>query len=67
MASGEAPEAVIARIAGLLATAGIPYMLTGSLASGFHGAPRASHDVDLVIAPTLGSLERFLQLLPEEE
>jgi hypothetical protein len=66
MASDETPEAVIARIAGLLTAAGIPYMLTGSYASGFHGAPRASQDVDFVIAPVLGTLERFLKLLPED-
>ena len=66
MASDETPEEVIARIAGLLTAAGIPYMLTGSFASGFHGAPRASHDIDVVIAPTLGTLERLLGLLPED-
>ena len=67
MASTEGPEQVIARVAELLETAGIPYMLTGSFASGFHGAPRASQDVDFVIAPVLGTLQRFLKLLPEEE
>ena len=66
MASDETPEEVIARIAKLLTTAGIPYMLTGSFASGLHGAPRASQDVDIVIAPVLGTLERFLKLLPHD-
>lgn len=42
-------------------------MLTGSFASGFHGAPRATQDIDIVISPTLGSLNRFLRLLPEDE
>ena len=28
----------------------VPYMLTGSIASSLHGEPRATHDVDLVIA-----------------
>jgi hypothetical protein len=66
MAFDETPERVIARIAALLDTAGIPYMLTGSFASGFHGAPRASQDVDIVIGPNLGSLKRLLNLLPED-
>ena len=66
MASDETPEQVIARVAQLLDAAGIPYMLTGSFASGFHGAPRASQDVDIVIAPSLGSLERLLMLLPDD-
>jgi hypothetical protein len=66
MASDETPERVVARVAALLDAAGVPYMLTGSFASGFHGAPRASQDVDLVIAPNLGSLRRLLDLIPED-
>ncbi len=30
--------------------AGVPYMLTGSFASSLQGEPRATHDIDLVIA-----------------
>ena len=30
----------------------IPYMLTGSLASSMYGIPRATNDIDIVIAPT---------------
>ena len=29
---------------------GIDYMITGSVASSFHGEPRLSHDIDLIIA-----------------
>lgn len=29
----------------------IPYMITGSLASSYHGRPRATHDADIVIDP----------------
>ena len=67
MTSAESPEGVIHRFASLLDTAGVPYMLTGSFASGFHGAPRATQDIDIVISPTLGSLNRFLRLLPEDK
>jgi len=42
-------------------------MLTGSFASAFHGAPRTTQDVDIVIAPTLGSLQKLVKQLPEEE
>ena len=66
MASAESPEVVIHRFATLLEAAEIPYMLTGSFASGYHGAPRASQDIDIVIATTLGSLNTFLGLLPED-
>ena len=51
MASVESPEGVIHRFAALLEVAGMPYMLTGSFASGYHGAPRATQDIDLVISP----------------
>jgi hypothetical protein len=42
-------QALLARIVHALDGAGVPYMLTGSLASSLQGVPRASHDVDLVI------------------
>jgi hypothetical protein len=42
-------------------------MLTGSFASAFHGAPRTTQDVDIVIAPTLGSLQKLVRQFPEEE
>ena len=35
-------------------------MLTGSFASGFHGASRATQDIDFVIAPSLDALDAFL-------
>lgn len=36
----------------------IPYMVTGSVASSYHGRPRATHDADIVIDPSL------LQIVP---
>ena len=42
-----------------LDAAGIPHMLTGSFASGYHGAPRASQDIDLVIAPSEAQIQQF--------
>jgi hypothetical protein len=66
MASAETPEQVIQRFAAILDDVGIPYMLTGSFASGFHGAPRATQDIDLVISPNLGSLKRLLNALPDD-
>ena len=67
MACAESPERVIHRFASLLETAGVPYMLTGSFASGFHGAPRATQDIDIVITPNLGSLNQLLRLLPDDQ
>ncbi len=48
---------------GKIESAGIPYMVTGSFASSFHGEPRASNDSDIIIAPTIEQLETFLGLL----
>lgn len=42
-------------------------MLTGSFASSYHGAPRATQDVDLVIAPTGEQLRTFVALLPRDQ
>jgi hypothetical protein len=50
----------LAKLIGLLEGAGIPYMVTGSLGSGFHGEPRASRDVDVVIDATREQVERFV-------
>lgn len=38
---------------------GVPYMLTGSLAGSFYGAPRATQDIDLVVE---GSVTELLRL-----
>jgi hypothetical protein len=42
---------LVARTIERLDQAEIPYMLTGSLASTFHGEPRATRDVDVIIDP----------------
>jgi hypothetical protein len=55
------------RIVGLLDGAGIPYMLSGSMAGTFHGTPRSTMDFDLVIDPSTASLRKFLDSLDPEE
>ena len=55
------------RIVHALAHAGIPYMLTGSFASSFHGSPRASQDIDIVIAPNSEALAQLLTAFPENQ
>ena len=42
-------QALLKRVVDGLDAAGIPYMLSGSLASSLQGEPRATHDIDLVI------------------
>ncbi|MGH2488188.1 MAG: hypothetical protein ACRDFR_01035 [Candidatus Limnocylindria bacterium] len=58
---------LVARMTDSLDKAGIPFMVTGSLASSFHGEPRTTRDVDLVIDPTDRALRSFLDSLPAEE
>jgi len=49
-----------------LEQAGIPYMVAGSVGSSLHGRPRATQDIDLVVAPTAEQLHRFLGSLGED-
>lgn len=49
-----------------LQKAGIPYMLTGSFVSNFHGRPRSTADIDFVIAATPEQLKVLVQHLREE-
>jgi len=51
---------LLAVVIPLLERAEIPYMVTGSLASSYHGEPRATLDLDLVIDPSPVGLERLV-------
>ncbi len=66
MSDGDAGD-FLARLTAKLTAAGIPHMVVGSFASSFHGVPRSSQDLDLVIDPDGASLERFLTSLPAQE
>ncbi len=54
---------LLATVVGRLDLARIPYMVTGSLASSYHGEPRATRDVDIVIDPDAASLTRLVDSL----
>ncbi len=47
-------------MAATLEATGIPFMLTGSMASAYHGAGRATMDIDLVIDPTEQQLRQLV-------
>ena len=53
-------QEILARVTRLLVDLGIPYMITGSLASSFHGRPRTTHDADIVIDPGPEALDRLV-------
>jgi hypothetical protein len=54
-------EDLFAKLRDALEAAGIPYMVTGSFVSAVHGIPRATHDIDVVIAPTAQQLETLIR------
>lgn len=53
-------------IVALLDDAEIPHMLAGSMASTFHGEPRMTRDIDMVIDPTIESMTQFVSALDRE-
>jgi hypothetical protein len=56
---------LLAAIADRLETAGIPFMVVGSVAASLHGEPRTTIDIDVVIDPSGGeSLRQFVASLP---
>lgn len=51
------------KLAFALESTGVPYMLTGSLASSMYGIPRATNDIDFVVSPTRAQMAALLQFL----
>jgi Nucleotidyl transferase AbiEii toxin, Type IV TA system len=41
----------------------IPHMVTGSVASSYHGRPRSTHDADIVIDPSREQLDALVRIL----
>jgi hypothetical protein len=58
------PDAAVVAILEALDAASIPYMIVGSLASNFHGVPRATRDADFVVELPAGALDRLSKALP---
>lgn len=50
-------------LARILERLGIPHMVTGSVASSYHGRPRSTHDADVVIDPTPDQLDALVRSL----
>ena len=44
----------------------IPFVVGGSIASGIHGVPRQTNDVDILIQPTRTQLKQLVELLDRE-
>jgi len=56
-------EEVLGRVVAMLDRLAIPYMVTGSVATSYHGRPRATHDADIVIDPTPAELDALVHAL----
>ena len=54
---------LLASVVDCLERAGVPYMVTGSIASSYHGEPRATRDLDIVIDPDPATLATLVDLL----
>jgi hypothetical protein len=46
-----------------LADAGVDFLIVGAYALGFHGAPRASGDIDLLVRPSSENAARVVEAL----
>jgi hypothetical protein len=60
------PE-LLKRVVAVLDQAGIAYMVTGSIASSVYGAPRLTHDVDLVVDLPPEGLKPLIAAFPGPE
>lgn len=60
-------EALFRKLRDALEAAAIPYMVTGSFVSAVHGVPRATHDIDVVIAPTEPQLVALVSQFAQSE
>jgi hypothetical protein len=58
-------EAALRRIVGALDSADIPFMLTGSFAAAYHGAPRATLDIDIVVDATEPQTRALVAILTQ--
>jgi hypothetical protein len=57
-------QELLKRVVEVLDGAGIDYMVTGSLASSMQGEPRATHDIDIVVALAPDAVGRLVQAFP---
>ncbi len=61
------PDALLRAIVTMFQAIGIPHMVVGSFASTFHGEPRTTRDLDLVVDPTATQLDELLGMLDPEQ
>jgi hypothetical protein len=57
---------VLALVTGRLDAAGIPYMVTGSIATSYYALPRMTRDIDLVVDLPAADADRLCRLFEED-
>ena len=57
-------QELLITLLGALNALEIPYMLTGSVVSSMQGEPRATHDIDVIVAMQGADVERILPVFP---
>ena len=60
-------QELLKKVIQTLNTAGIQYMLTGSVASSLQGEPRATHDIDMVIAVEKLNAHELVEAFPSPD
>jgi hypothetical protein len=60
-------QELLRRVVEVLDAVAVDYMLTGSFVSSLQGEPRASHDIDFVVALTHAGGDALLQAFPSPE
>lgn len=60
-------ESLLAEVKVVLESEQIPYMITGSVASSFHGLPRSTQDIDIIIAPDRRQLSNLVASFPKDK
>ena len=57
---------VLRIVTGRLDAAGIPYMVTGSMAVNYYGVPRMTRDIDVVVDLSVADLDRISELFRDD-
>lgn len=55
---------LVKKVVKTLEEIGIPYMVTGSIASSLQGEPRLTHDIDILIAVEKDAIKKLLEAFP---
>jgi hypothetical protein len=60
-------QELLNRVVQALTDAGVEYMVTGSVVSSLQGEPRATHDIDILIALSAATAAKLIAAFPPPE